>query len=265
MIYSYDDYKIYLNDKIKENEEVRGYKTSLARAAQCQQSFLSHVLHSEVHITPDHAYGLAEFWNFTSLEKEYFLLIVNLARVTSPSYKKYLLERKKEIRTQHADITKRMNSKSIDNTETQSIYYSSWLWAALHFLVTIPKYQNAKAIAERLHLPLATVNDHLVKLKEMGIVYEENNIWKTSHFEIHLPKNSYMTSMNHSHWRQKAILDSQNLSSDGLHYSALYTLSYKDYEILKDQILRQIDDFAKVVRKSPEEDIVVFTTDLFKL
>ncbi len=142
MIFTYDDYKTYLWDKVNENKHVRGYKTSLARAAQFQQSFLSHVLHSEVHITPDHAYGLAQFWNFTTLEKEYFLLIVNLERVASPSYKKHLLERKTEIRAQHADITKRMKAKSIDNAEVQSIYYSSWLWAALHFLVTIPKYQN---------------------------------------------------------------------------------------------------------------------------
>lgn len=265
MIYSYDDYKIYLKDKIKENKHVRGYKTSLARAAQCQQSFLSHVLHSEVHITPDHAYGLSQFWNFTSLEKEYFLLIVNLGRVVSPSYKKYLLERRNEIRAQQADITKRMKSKSIDSTETQSIYYSSWLWAALHFMVTIPKYQNAKAMAERLHVPLATVNEHLIKLKELGIIYEESGNWKTSHLEIHLPKNSYMTSMNHSHWRNKAILDCQNASSEGLHYSALYTLSRKDYEVLRTHFLKQIEDYAKIVRKSPEEEIVVFTTDLFKL
>ncbi len=265
MVYSYDDYKFFLKDKIDENKHVRGYKTDLAKAAGCQQSFLSHVLHSEVQLTPDHAYGLTQFWNFTSLEKEYFLLIVNLERVVSPSYKKYLIDRKSEIRAQHADITKRMKSKSIDNTETQSIYYSSWLWAALHFLVTIPKYQTAKAMAERLHLPLSMINEHLTKLKELGIIHEENGQWKTSHLEIHLPKNSYMTSMNHSHWRQRAILDSQDYLSDGLHYSALYTLSKRDYEVLRQQFLKQIDDFAKVVRKSAEEEIVVFATDLFKL
>ncbi|OQW50843.1 MAG: hypothetical protein A4S09_10980 [Proteobacteria bacterium SG_bin7] len=158
-----------------------------------------------------------------------------------------------------------MKSKTIDNIETQSIYYSSWIWAALHFLVTIPKYQTAKAMAERLNLPLATVSEHLIKLKELGIIHEENGQWKTSHLEIHLPKNSYMISMHHSHWRHKAILDSQNSSSDGLHYSALYTLSKKDYEVLRNQFLKQIDDFAKVVRKSSEEEIVVFATDLFKL
>ena len=265
MIFSYDSYKKYLIDKIAENKNIRNYKTLLAKAASCQPSFLSHVLHTEVHLTPDHACGLAEFWRMAPLEFEYFLLLVNIERAASLTYRNYLLKRKKEIKEQNENLSKRIKSKQIENKEIQSIYYSSWIWAALHFIVTIPQYQTPKAIALRLHLPIEVVMDHLQQLKTMGLLAEEKGIWKTRQIEIHLPKDSFMTSMNHSHWRQRAVQDSQNKTSDSVHYSAVYTLSQVDYERLKELAVKFIEDNANIVRKSSEEEISVFTLDLFRM
>jgi len=64
-VFNHLDYKDFLKIQIEENHEAYGYKSRLAKAANCQKSFLSQVLNSHIHLTPEHAVGLCQFWKFS--------------------------------------------------------------------------------------------------------------------------------------------------------------------------------------------------------
>src|ERR1700722_8117600 len=111
------DYKDVLHTQIAANRDRRGYRSELAQAAGCQLSFLSQALHSHVHLTPDHAAGLATFWGFDHDERDYFLELVNLARAGSQVLKKILLKRLEEIKDRHENLARRYKKKDAVSPE----------------------------------------------------------------------------------------------------------------------------------------------------
>ena len=57
-----------------------GYQRQLSEAAGCHTSYLSQVLADKAQLTPDHAAGLAVFWQWNETASEYFLTMVQLER-----------------------------------------------------------------------------------------------------------------------------------------------------------------------------------------
>lgn len=82
ILYNYQDYKSYLRDRCAERSSARGFQSLLAKAAGCQAPFISQMLRSHVHITPDHACGLAEFLGLDEVETEYFLNLLDGFAIT---------------------------------------------------------------------------------------------------------------------------------------------------------------------------------------
>ncbi len=97
-IFYFNDYKKVIAHFIQVNESQRGYKSRLAEAAGCQNSYLSKVLSQAVHLTQDQGFGLSKFWNLMPVEEEYFLTLIQLERAGSLAYKNRLSEKLDELR-----------------------------------------------------------------------------------------------------------------------------------------------------------------------
>jgi len=258
------DYKRVLQAKISENDSERGYKALLAEAAGMQPSFLSQILHSHVHPTPDHAAGMAAFWKLTADEQEYFMELVNLARASSDRLKAIIEARLERLRKKSENLAIRFKKKSAMEEEQQALYYSSWHFSAIHILLTIPEFQSANAIARRLEVPEAFVQSCLEKMQAMGLVEARpQQKWGVSKLDIHLPKGSPLTSINHANWRQRAVTDSQVRRQGSVHYTAVHSLSLKDFEEIKARLLQMIDQSRAIVAPSKEEDLACITLDWF--
>lgn len=262
-IFECRDYKDFLRAQIKANKERRGYRSELAEAAGCQLSFLSQVLHSHVHLTPDHAAGLASFWRFDLNEQDYFLELVGFARAGSKSLKAILLKRLEMIRTRHENLAKRYQKKDPINPEHQALYYSSWHLAAVHVLLTIPTFNTVDVIAKRLGLSPVVIQEALEQLAKIGLAKKQGMRWQPTQSDIHLPNESALTSMNHSNWRSRAVLDSYRRESGSVHYTAVHSLSKSDVEKIKEMVLVFLDQTRAVVRPSKEEELACLVLDWF--
>ncbi len=264
-LFNLNDYKEVLRQKIQENEALRGYKTQLAAAAGCQKSFLSQVIHQHIHITPDHALGLALFWEFTPDQRDYFMELVQRDRAGSPALRELAEKRLQEIRRRNQDLATRFQKEKPIEEAQQALYYSSWHWSAVHILLTIPNFRTASAIAKRLQLPEPFVTQCLENLERMGLIQPSGKSWTVTRMDIHLPQDSPLTAMNHGNWRNRAVSDSQMRTPGNVHYTALHSLSRKDFEALQGMILGFIDQTRKVVAPSPEEELACFCLDWFRV
>lgn len=262
-LFTQTDYKAVLHAQITKHGDERGYRSQLAEAAGCQLSFLSQALHSHVHLTPDHAAGLAEYWGFDSDERDYFLELVNLARAGSRVLKGILSKRLGEIRERHENLARRYKKADTARPEDQAHYYSSWHLSAIHILLTIPEFRDVQPIAKRLGLPVAVVQESLERLSKMGLAVRRKSEWHPGESDIHLPKHSVLTSMNHSNWRARAVLDAYKQDGAGIHYTAVHSLSRADFEKIKEMVLKFLDDTRAVVRPSKEEELACMTLDWF--
>ena len=259
----FQDYKEFLKAQVKAHQSHRGYRSLLAEAAGCQLSFLSQVLHSHVHLTPDQAAGLAKYWGLDSDERDYFLELVHLGRASSRTLREIQHKRLEELRRKREDLAQRFKKPAALGLEHQAQYYGSWHFSAIHMILTIPEFQAPEAIAKRLSLSREIVQDALEKLAQMDLAVRKGDLWQAVPKDIHLARTSAFTSMNHMNWRSRAVLNSSKADSKSLHYTAVHTLSEDDFEKLREMILKFLDGVRETVRPSKEEELACFTMDWF--
>lgn len=264
-VFAASDYKDLMRAHLHSHKEERGYQAKMAKAAGCGSSFLSQVLNTHVHLTPDQAAGIGQFWGLSPDKMEFFLCLVQLARTVAPAYKNYLLEKIQHLRAKNSDISHRVESEAISKPEEELLYYSAWYWSAIHVLTSIPGFQTSTAISQRLGLPTSKIENCLAKLEEMGMVSGEKGKWQALNKSYHLASGSPLIGIHHSNWRNYCLQDLSKDKKDSLHYSVVHSLSEKDFELLKEMILTFISQSKKIVANSPEQEIVGIGIDCYRL
>jgi len=156
------------------------------------------------HVTPEHTLGIAQFWGFASKERDYFLLLVDFERAGTKNLKNLILEKLKTLKGQSERMATRYEHSSIEG-KWQPIFYSSWHYAAIHLILTIPRFQTVSAIASRLTLPPELVSQILMNLVEMALVEKVGERWKAIQLSIHIPNDSPLSLINHTQWRALAM------------------------------------------------------------
>jgi uncharacterized protein (TIGR02147 family) len=265
-IYDCKTYLEWIEQKHSENSEKRGYLKKLAEAANCQPSFISQVMRGKAQITPDHAIDLAVFWGLNDGETDYFLNLVLLDRAGSRAHRQYCQSKLRQLKVQNAEISKRVQSRKVVKIETQSKYYSDWLWPVIHILTSIPNFSRAEKIANALSVDTRRVREVLLELKEMGFVEEkEDGSWSIGHNRLHLDKESPFNLANHRNFRFFMLNRLAKESESDVHFSAVYGLSLEACVTIQERLLSLISEIDKVVLPSKEEQAACLTLDFVKI
>ena len=260
------DYLKVLRDKIETGRTRRGYMTQLARAIHCHPSFLSQVLAEQAQLTPDHAAGLAEFWALPELESEYFLQLVLLARAGSKALRTQIQKRMGVIRKSAQEISAYVAPSSRLADEQALLYYSNWLYSALHMLVSVPSLATTPAAAARLQVAPEQALHILRDLQAMNLVRpEEGGRWAVTQGQVNIPRTSPLVTHHHLNWRSRAMDRIQNASIDDVHFTGVFSLSDADATRIRQTILDAIGRVAEIVTPSPNETAVHLGIDLFRL
>lgn len=262
-IFHYKDYRGYMTHRLA-SEGKRGQVSRAAESLGVQPSFISRVLNEEVHITNDHAFKLCDFWGLDGFESEYFLKIVEWARAGSNEYKKFLEMQTGEIQKRNLDVAKRSGREALSFEGQSAVYFSSWVYSSIHFLTAIPSYQTAPSIAKKLSLDSDLVESILKTLKDMNFVKNQGQHWTYVGGEFHLSKTNPLTLQNNFNWRVKAVTQSQSPTTDGIHYSHIYTISKKDIELIRSKILDFVAEINRAAGPSKSEEQMILNLDFFK-
>lgn len=263
-IWAHSDYKTFLRERINESGKKSGLVSKLAVKAGCQQSYLSQVLTGKPHLTPDQADAVAEALMLPESQAEFFCLLVEKSRATQPRYRLKLEAKLAQLKRAEEDLGKRLERKSDLSLMNPSLYYSSWLWPALHIATAIPTTQTVDALVAQFHLPPETILSSLRELQKMGLVENIKDRWKHSGSAVHLPKDSPFTRMNHQNWRQKAMIPSlSGKAEDEIHFSGVYAVSKEDVGRLRELVFSFIEKFNQMSGPSRSEELVVLTCDCF--
>lgn len=262
-LYQHKYYKEFLQEYIKTFKKV-GITAELAKAAGCDRTYFSQMLNSKVQLTPDHAYGLCEYFEFNEDQEEYFLLLVLKDRASSPAFAKRLEKKIAMLQEKKLNLSHQLKGRA-DKLPMQqmALYYSDWLYGAVHILTAVSEYQTPSAMAEKLNLKPAIIQRILKDLLSMNLVKAEGSRFVHSGKNIHVPDDSPFNRQNHFNWRMKAM--SHIHEREGVHYSSTFAISKSDYPALKKQLLSFIDEQRKKISNSGSEETFCFCSDLFKL
>jgi uncharacterized protein (TIGR02147 family) len=266
-IYKYtDNYKIYLLDILNLNSKTRGFQKKMADSAGCTAPYLNQVLRGNIHLTPEHMIGISELLGHTAAEKEYLMALTHYSRSGTKKLQDFYLKILTTKVKEQENLSARLQKQIITEESKNNFFYSSWIWLALHIVLTIPRFRTVQAISHRFKLDVHFVQDCLQKLAERGMATcNDYGEWKTELGDIHLGQDSNMLPIHHQHWRNRAAQEILFPQAESIHFSNVFSISQNDFQQLRELTFRYIDHQQNIISPSSEEEIYCFTLDFFKL
>jgi uncharacterized protein (TIGR02147 family) len=264
-VFEFLNYKEYLRQLVGSRRQKSGVRSQFARALGCQPTYLSQILYSNPDLSLEQSELLSNFLGHTEIEKQYFILLVQRERAGTLSLRNFFDNQIQKLVESRFDLTKRLGGKTVLSQENQSIYYSSWHYAAIHIGLTIPNLRSMNGLAEAFQISKRRVGAVLEFLCQSGLAKEHEGFFIPTEKQIRIGRSSHNIFKHHSHWRQQAIEALEREAISDLHYSGVVSLSDTDVRKLKDRLLEVIDEFVNVVSSSKEEKLYCFNIDFFDL
>lgn len=266
-IFDYQDYRRYLLDWIESRPKGgRGLRAALANAIRSPISHVSQVLAGKSDFTFEQSEEANDFLGHTIEQGDYFLLLVQKSRAGTPKLKKRIETHLKGVREKRLVLKDRLDVKTSLSREDQAIFYSSWLYAAAHILLTIEKYQWKDSIAQYFRISPKMAAEIIEFLVRLGLADQKHGRITVGTTRIHLGHDSPMIAKHHINWRLQAIqsLERED-ASESLHYSSVVSISQKDVSRIKSLLVKAIENAKNIIRDSKTEELHSFCLDFFKM
>lgn len=265
-IFEYSDYKKFLIDWIDQGpQKGRGLRKQLAEAIGCQTAFITHVLSGNYHLSLEQAEASSRWLGLNDPESRFLILLVLLKRAGTKSLENMIRKQISELREEQAILKDRVNIQETLSIEDQTIYYSSWHYAAIHMALLNPNLRSVDGLQKYFQLTTAKIISVLDFLLERGLIKKEKNIYKVNKPVLHLELNSPLLTQHHTHWRLKAIESMSNKTFENLHYSGVISLSKDDYEWVRERLSQLLKEIIDKLNSSPDEQLACLNFDWFQI
>ena len=269
-VYSTTDYKSLILDWINHPANKKSSsRKALAEALNCQTPFVSHVLNGDYHFSAEQAEACAQWMHLSEQETNYFILLVLWARAGTKSLKSHLFKQIQRIREDETVLKKKVKFENALSWENQTIYYSSWQYAAVHMALLIPQLRTLDALEDHFKIPQKRLLQIINFLLEMGLIKEENRSFKVMKPMLHLENTSTLLLQHHTHWRLKALESFQNTQQTQqnrqLSYSGAISLSAEDFEWMKQRLSNLLKEVSDKIKDSPDEKLICLNFDCFEI
>lgn len=261
-------YKDFLNQQLDlASQTTKGAKSALATAMACQTSYLSQVLHGDAHLSLEQAEKLAQHYALNASETEYLYLLIQHDRAGTSGLRLHFNRKMEQIHKDRLNLKNRVQASEEISKEEQSTYYSAWIYAAIHVILTIPEFRTLHEIAKKLNLSLEVTKNALDFLVNSGLAVKKKNEFHPSKKRMHLGHDSSMIIRHHTNWRLNSLqsLESKPQTTTDLHYSSVVSLSKADVIVIREKLLQEIQNTKNVIKKSDEEELFAFHVDFYGL
>lgn len=242
--------------------------TVLSEAAGCQKSYFSSCLKDKCHLTLDHVYGISEYLQLNEAEENYFFLLLEKDKCSTLKLRKKLEVRLRDMAREAHRIKNQVGDSLIvkeDQASAIGIYYSNWIFMAIHSLTSVDRYQTVDRIAERMNMAKPLVQMYLNQLEKLELIKKDGQRYKWNTFNLILDDDSVWIGTHHSNWRVNALTNIQKKDPSAYRYSVVQSMSESDFELLKKKIAQFIKEFNKVSDPSEPEESYNFNIDFYKV
>lgn len=186
-----------------------------------------------------------------------------MEKAGSQNLKKKLNRRKEELQKKVKKISERV-IKDVELTEeTRAIYYSSWIYAALRNLAATSTPMDMRSLSSRLQVPSSVIHKALEFLMEQNLLVLHNNQIQVGPAHTYIPKDSPFVNQHHKNWRNKGVERMEGHEEDHLFFTSPMSLSTQDYQLVRNRLLKTIEEIMKIVAPSPSETVACLNIDFF--
>lgn len=243
----------------------RGELKTMAEKLGVPSPVFSQILSGSRELSEDHAYVLCDYMQFSELQREYFICLVQIERASHFEYKNHLKRKLTQIRDRSKNLTTRLDYEGTLTEKDQAEFYSSWIYSAIRLFCDLKSGATLEDICVEFHLNKDRGIRILQFLIRVGLVTIKNNVYHMGPSRTHVGKDSPYVVKHHSNWRIRAIERSQNLRDDELMFTGPLTVSQKDFSTLREKMLNLIQEVSETVKDSPSEKLACFNLDFFEV
>jgi len=264
-VFEFKTYKAYLESRLGGRRQRLGLRSSVARTLGCQPTYISQVLNGNSDFSLEQTERIGKFLGHSREEQHFFLLLVQKDRAGTLSLKEYFENQISDALERRLSVVERLGKTPRLSKMNEAIYYSSWIFAAVHIALTIPRLQNREALSEYLGLSQEKIMEALAFLIECGLAVEMNGRFQTPQNLVRIGRESHSILKHHANWRTQALISLEREKSTDLHYSSVFSVATRDVLRIKNLFLDSIKTNGEWVRDSAEEELCALTVDFFSM
>ena len=263
-IFEHDDYKTLTLAWVKEQENNgRGQLQRMAKHLQASSTFISQVFRGNRDLTADQALTLSDYFKFSQLERDYYVLLVQKARAGSAAFKIYAEEKLRAVQRKSSNLKSRIDVDKELTDVQKARFYSSWHYAAIRNLLALPGHHTSMSIAQRLNLDLPAIEEALEFLVESGLCVNHEGRVVPGPKITHLEASSPLVKARQVQWRLKAFEAMDRPHSKTLFYTCPMSLSAETKAEIRALLVQTIQDLLGKVKDSPSEELACLNIDWF--
>lgn len=265
-LFDNDNYRNIIRNWVKSQpSKGRGQLLEMAELIGTPASVFSQILGGQRDLLPDHAFLLADHMGLLSLEKEYFITLVQIEKASHHQYKKFLKEKKEQLKSESLNLSKRVPHEKILDEKEQQEFYSTWLYSAIRLSCGIGNGFSAEEIKRKFHLSQQRTIHMLDFLVRTGLIIQKEGAYHMGPQRTFLARNSPMIGRHHSNWRIKAIERANDLAENELMFTGPLTCSQRDAAQIREKLAKLIQEISDIVKDSPSEELIYFGLDFLQI
>ena len=241
-----------------------GLKSKLAQVIGTQTGFVTQVFQGSANFSLEQGILMTEWMGMNEEESHFFLLLLQKDRAGSHTLKTHFQKQLENIRNQREDLSRRLKTKSAPSALDQATYFSSWVYAYLHVLLTCQPHTRLEEAADTLGVEPSEAKPYMDFLEQAGLARLTNKGYSTGEARWHIGSNSPHLLKHHLNWNLRAIQAVEKSLKKGMHYSSVVSLSEEDHLKAKDIFVKAVKEFKEIVKDSEGEKVYGFTLNLFE-
>ena len=264
-VFDFGKYTDFLHDYLKLLPKSHGVMRKWAEQLGVHTTLISQVMNGHRHLSTEQGLELCKYLGLPQVDREYFIELVLLERAGTESLKNYHQSRLNQLQEKQKKLSERLKEEKKLNDQESAIFYSSWLYSAVRLCCSIGEGKTIDQLIEMTDLPREKILGCLEFLISSSLLKFDSGFYKLGTQSTHLSKESVYLSRHLINWRSRALLKIDDVSESEFMYSAPFSISQDDFEKLRTELLKFVENFLKAVKNSNPEIVACLNLDLFKI
>lgn len=255
LIYEYDNYREYLNDRFKElasTSNLTHYEFA-RRAGLKTSSFLTAVIRGERNLTEKTMKGFCRALEIADADAVFFENLVNFNQAKTVEEKQ--LHARKLLRFKKL-------RKVAPLIEAQYAFYSNWYYGVIFELLRNPEYaKDPEKISSKLvkFVRKSLIQQALEDLEKLGMIDFKNGVYKQRNDFVVVPEGFISEILVHHQLKMIEMATESIFTTDPKHREVsglTFGLPEKDFEKVKDMVQKFHEEMMEVVSGLDNPDSV---------
>lgn len=235
----------------------------LAEKVGVHPTFISQVLKGHKDLNSEQWIAVCELVNLTDIEKDYLHLLLLLNRAGTPQARKYYQAKLNEILSRRLQLQERMTEHRQLSDQDRAVFYSSWIYSAMRVYTACGEGQTIEQLSEKFSISKEKTEEIMQFLTVTGLCKFDGGKFSVGDQHLHVPANSPHVIRHHTNWRLRALNSLEKTTPEEMNFTAPMSISKKDFQVLREKIVKLVQEVVDVVKTSEPEEVATLTIDLF--